>query len=153
MFKHKKKKTGCITPEFRRPTPPPPPKSGSNVVKPPNTTSSIQPPKQQCSYETPCGWCTKWDKKCDKKIPERGLRAKGNFIEDAIDSSDAMNVINQAIDEIKLLDNIFETDKYSDSVYSGFRKEVCADCPCTECMQSKMDIVECPMFDNYLFDI
>ena len=21
-----------------------------------------------CTYETPCGWCTKWDKKCDKKF-------------------------------------------------------------------------------------
>ena len=21
-----------------------------------------------CIYETPCGWCTKWDKKCDRKI-------------------------------------------------------------------------------------
>lgn len=21
-----------------------------------------------CNYETPCGWCIKWDKKCDKKI-------------------------------------------------------------------------------------
>lgn len=21
-----------------------------------------------CVYETPCGWCTKWDKKCDRKI-------------------------------------------------------------------------------------
>lgn len=21
-----------------------------------------------CTYETPCGWCAKWDKKCDKKI-------------------------------------------------------------------------------------
>ena len=21
-----------------------------------------------CIYETPCGWCTKWDKECDKKI-------------------------------------------------------------------------------------
>lgn len=20
-----------------------------------------------CVYETPCGWCSKWDKKCDKK--------------------------------------------------------------------------------------
>lgn len=19
-----------------------------------------------CVYETPCGWCSKWDKKCDK---------------------------------------------------------------------------------------
>lgn len=25
-----------------------------------------------CIYETPCGWCSKWDKKCDNKIPERG---------------------------------------------------------------------------------
>lgn len=39
-------------------TPPPPPTSGSNVVK----------PKKPCTYETPCGWCCKWDKKCDKKI-------------------------------------------------------------------------------------
>lgn len=23
-----------------------------------------------CTFETPCGWCTKWDKKCDRKIPE-----------------------------------------------------------------------------------
>lgn len=22
----------------------------------------------RCTYETPCGWCTKWDKKCDMKI-------------------------------------------------------------------------------------
>lgn len=21
-----------------------------------------------CTYETPCGWCVKWDKKCDRKI-------------------------------------------------------------------------------------
>ena len=46
-----------------------------------------------CSYETPCGWCTKWDKKCDKKIGcendnklQRGLRVKGNFIDDPADA-------------------------------------------------------------------
>jgi hypothetical protein len=27
-----------------------------------------------CTYETPCGWCSKWDKKCDRKIPARGQR-------------------------------------------------------------------------------
>ena len=38
-----------------------------------------------CPYETPCGWCAKWDKKCDKKIgPERGQRVKINPIDDAI---------------------------------------------------------------------
>ena len=36
-----------------------------------------------CVYETPCGWCSKWDKKCDKKTPERGQRAKCNLIDDA----------------------------------------------------------------------
>ena len=38
-----------------------------------------------CVYETPCGWCSKWDKKCDNKIPERGQRAKCNLVDDAID--------------------------------------------------------------------
>lgn len=36
-----------------------------------------------CVYETPCGWCSKWDKKCDKKTPERGQRANCNPIDDA----------------------------------------------------------------------
>ena len=26
-----------------------------------------------CIYETPCGWCSKWDKKCDRKIKNAGL--------------------------------------------------------------------------------
>lgn len=47
----------------------------------------LDPFTRQCTYSTPCGWCAKWDKKCDKKIPERGLRAKCNFIEDAADFS------------------------------------------------------------------
>lgn len=38
-----------------------------------------------CVYETPCGWCSKWDKECDKKISERGKRAKCNPIDDAIE--------------------------------------------------------------------
>ena len=51
---------------------PAPPKTGSKIKKP-------------CTYETPCGWCAKWDKKCDRKIPERGLRAKLNPVDDAIE--------------------------------------------------------------------
>ena len=47
-------------PKFGKPTPPPPPKTGSRV----------QVEKKYCTYETPCGWCAKWDKKCDQKIPE-----------------------------------------------------------------------------------
>jgi len=28
----------------------------------------LNPLTMECTYSTPCGWCTKWDKKCDKKI-------------------------------------------------------------------------------------
>ena len=42
----------------------------------------INPLTMKCTYETPCGWCTKWDKKCDRKIPERGLRVKMNPIDE-----------------------------------------------------------------------
>ena len=101
MFKRKKKKTGVQTPELRRPTPPPPPPtSGSNAVKPsellkmlkdsPVTVlpTDISTVAIMCHYETPCGWCCKWDKKCDKKIgcddnkPKRGLRANTSILDD-----------------------------------------------------------------------
>ena len=50
------------------------------------------PLTMQCTYSTPCVWCTKWDKKCDIKIgcgttnnkPQRGLRAKANMYDDAM---------------------------------------------------------------------
>ena len=53
--------TECKTPKFRKSTPPPAPKPNPNYTPPPSA-------KTTCTYETPCGWCTKWDKKCDKKI-------------------------------------------------------------------------------------
>lgn len=28
-----------------------------------------------CIYETPCGWCSKWDKKCDKEIAHTAINA------------------------------------------------------------------------------
>lgn len=27
-----------------------------------------------CVYETPCGWCSKWDKECDKKMHTKSYR-------------------------------------------------------------------------------
>ena len=50
--------TECKTPKFRKPAPSP--KPNPNYTPP----SSV---KTTCTYSTPCGWCTKWDKKCDKK--------------------------------------------------------------------------------------
>ena len=54
-----------------------------------------------CIYETPCHWCSKWDKKCDKKIPERGQRAKCNLFDDAMDNlcKDSINHIRRVVNE------------------------------------------------------
>ena len=68
----------------------------------------------------------------------------------SMQSGDINIAIDQAIDEIKLLENLDKTDKYSDSVYNSFRKEVCADCRSRgRCLQTKMAIVECPRFEYY----
>ena len=37
---------------------------------------------ENCVYETPCGWCSKWDKNCDKKTPECEQITKCNPIND-----------------------------------------------------------------------
>ena len=75
----------CKTPRFRKPAPPPlpnpnlgwqptksldtkPPTTGSNAVKPNPAYTPPPSVKTTCTYITPCGWCTKWDKKCDMKI-------------------------------------------------------------------------------------
>ena len=53
-----------------------------------------------CVYETPCGWCSKWDKKCDNKIPERGQRAKINPVDDVIDDiGESIKVVTNKICE------------------------------------------------------
>ena len=60
--------TECRTPEYRKPTPPPPPTSGSNAFTSNLNYVSLASVKRTCTYSTPCGWCIKWDKKCDKRI-------------------------------------------------------------------------------------
>lgn len=49
------------------------------------------PLTMRCTYVTPCDWCTKWDKKCDKKIgygnPQRGLRENMGVYDEALESS------------------------------------------------------------------
>lgn len=78
-----------------------------------------------CIYETPCGWCAKWDKKCDKKIghdndnkPQRGLRANANIIDD---------VIGSELDDIrsgKGLSRLCGNLDLNESLPSGIRKEL-----------------------------
>ena len=57
-----------------------------------------------------------------------------------------VETINQAIDEIRLLETITESDKYSNEVYDLFRKEVCANCPDPNCMRSQVEIYDCDKF-------
>lgn len=35
-----------------------------------------------CVYETPCGWCSKWDKKCDRSIKPSNNANPNNTIDD-----------------------------------------------------------------------
>jgi hypothetical protein len=58
-------------------------------------------------------------------------------------------VIDKAIDEIKLLETLVNVDKYSDSVYNSFRKEVCAGCNDPNCLKSQVEIYDCHKFENY----
>lgn len=39
-----------------------------------------------CVYETPCGWCAKWDKKCDRKIIENIIKEKQKSVIDDMPS-------------------------------------------------------------------
>lgn len=59
-------------------------------------------------------------------------------------------VIDKAIDEIKLLENIVESEKYSDDVYGNFREKVCSNCYEPYCMCSDIEIYDCPKFENYV---
>ena len=43
-----------------------------------------------CVYETPCGWCSKWDKKCDRKMPERKVNTVDEDIATAKDAAKAV---------------------------------------------------------------
>lgn len=55
-------------------------------------------------------------------------------------------VIDQTIDEIKLLETITESEKYSSEVYDRFRKEVCAKCADANCLRSQAEIYDCYKF-------
>ena len=60
-----------------------------------------------------------------------------------------MEAVDTAIDEIKLLETLVNVNKYSDSVYNSFRKEVCAGCNDPNCLKSQVEIYDCHKFENY----
>lgn len=85
----------------------------------------------------------------DEELEELYKAISKSTLSDEWGVSDNIKLINKAIEELKLLDAIIDTEKYSNNTYNNFRKDVCDHCQCTECLQSKMDIVECPDFENY----
>lgn len=51
-----------------------------------------------CVYETPCGWCSKWDKKCDKKMHSESYRINNPKSNESIKTIDNFSIIT-AIDK------------------------------------------------------
>lgn len=74
---------------------------------------------EPCRYITPCGWCWKWDKKCDKKIgcgddkPQRGLRAEGNVYDDncSMPKGIIRKIIQEVVDYEEAMQQLKETTK------------------------------------------
>lgn len=70
----------------------------------------LNPITMQCTYSTPCGWCTKWEKKCDKKIgggkSESKISIKDRLVSDSVVSKIIEDVINYEKD-LNNISNIF----------------------------------------------
>jgi hypothetical protein len=70
----------------------------------------LNPITMQCIYSTPCGWCTKWDKKCDRKIgcdkSESKISIKDRLVSDSVVSKIIEDVINYEKD-FNNISNIF----------------------------------------------
>ena len=64
----------------------------------------------------------------------------------SMQSGDCNITIDQVIGEIKLLETITESGKYSAEVYDVFRKEVCAGCSDPNCLRSQAEIYDCDKF-------
>ena len=67
----------------------------------------------------------------------------------SMQSGDCNIVIDQAIDELKLLENVIEATKHDDSDYVRFRQSVCAYCYDPNCMRSQVEICDCHKFRSY----
>ena len=67
----------------------------------------------------------------------------------SMQSGDCAIVIDQAIDELKLLENVIEATRHDAIDYMRFRKSVCAYCYDPNCMRSQVEICNCHKFRSY----
>ena len=77
------------------------------------------------------------------------LECKDGKFSMQIDDCDPTLTIEQAIDEIRLLENLIDAENIPQSVYNNFRRNMCAYCSDQqECLRSDMDIFECLKDEN-----
>lgn len=95
----------------------------------------------------------KWSKEI-KKVPHIKMYIDGHpslelELKDGkyVFTNHNFNVIDQAIDQIKLLEDLIK--EYPGYVYKKFRKKVCSECR-MRCMKAQMDILRCPKFEHYI---
>ena len=74
----------------------------------------------ECNYITPCGWCEKWNKKCDLKVEEENKNVKP-VIQDKnkctyYNLGYCMGTKERETCELNLV-NIFYCDKYKENLY------------------------------------
>ena len=72
----------------------------------------------ECNYITPCGWCEKWNKKCDLKVKEENKNVKP-VIQDKnkciyYNLGYCMGTKERETCELNLV-NIFYCDKYKEN--------------------------------------
>ena len=68
----------------------------------------------------------------------------------SMQSGDCNITVDQVIGEIKLLENVIDSEKIPNSAYDNFRKNACAFCSDQQhCLRSEMDIFECMKDENW----
>lgn len=58
-------------------------------------------------------------------------------------------IVDQAIDEIYLLENVIKSTEIPESVYREFRLQECCRCSDCNCLQSDVEICDCPKFEGF----
>lgn len=85
------------------------------------------PLTMQCTYSTPCGWCAKWDKKCDKKIgcdsAEPKISIKNYLIPESVISEIIEDVINYEKDFNNIPNKIAEAQMFTPWYLTKLRGE------------------------------
>lgn len=90
-----------------------------------------------CPYETPCGWCSKWDKKCDNKIGNKNVLTKcvdyekENYALAEQVKQAQIDVLNKAKEQCKAIAKEWSDDGDVDGIFAA--------CSCSQAID---DLIE-----------